>query len=155
MQQPEEQRAKYIDEVCGDDLELRDALLRLLRANQDSISKGDGPIVDFHSLFSPAKPAFTEGELVSNQFRIVRLIGSGGMGEVYEAIDLHLGRIALKAIRPDIARDPEIISRFKREVLLARRLSGPHVCRIHDLHLPPNSTTGPQQAFLTMEYSMA
>jgi serine/threonine protein kinase/Flp pilus assembly protein TadD/TolB-like protein len=151
MQQPQEQRAKYIDEVCGDDLELRDALFRLLRANQDSISKGDGPIVDFHNLFSAAKPAFTEGELVSNQFRIVRLIGSGGMGDVYEAIDLELGRrIALKTIRPEIASSPRTLAHFKKEVVLAQRISGPHVCRIHAFH-PPTDSAG-RTAFLTMEY---
>ncbi len=151
MQQPEEQRARYIDEVCGDDLELRDALLRLLRANQDSISKGDGPIVDLHSLFSAAKSAFTEGELVSNQFRIVRLIGSGGMGDVYEAIDLELGgRIALKTIRPEIASNPRTLAHFKKEVVLAQRISGPHVCRIHAFH-PPTDSAG-RTAFLTMEF---
>ncbi len=151
MQQPEEQRARYIDELCGDDLELRDAALRLLRANQDSISKGDGPILDFHSLFSTAKAAFTEGELVSNQFRIVRLIGSGGMGDVYEAIDLELGgRIALKTIRPEIASNPRTLAHFKKEVLLAQRISGPHVCRIHAFH-PPTDSAG-RTAFLTMEF---
>jgi serine/threonine protein kinase len=151
MQQPPEQRARYIDEVCGDDLELRDALFRLLRANEESISKGDGPIVDFHSLFSSAKPAFTAGELVSSQFRIVRLIGSGGMGEVYEAIDLELGhRIALKTIRPDIASNPRTLAHFKKEVLLAQRISGPHVCRIHAFH-PPTDSAG-RTAFLTMEF---
>ena len=151
MQQPEKQRARYIDEVCGDDLELRDGLLRLLRANQDSISKGDGPIVDLHGLFSAAKSAFTEGELVSNQFRIVRLIGSGGMGDVYEAIDLELGgRIALKTIRPEIASNPRTLAHFKKEVVLAQRISGPHVCRIHAFH-PPTDSAG-RTAFLTMEF---
>jgi len=151
MQQPEEQRARYIDEVCGDDLELRDALIRLVRANDESISRGDGPIVDFHNLFSPAKPAFPEGELVSNQFHIVRLIGSGGMGDVYEAIDLELGhRIALKTIRPEIACNPRTLAHFKKEVLLAQRISGPHVCRIHAFHPPTDSAR--RTAFLTMEF---
>ena len=113
-----------------------------MRANEDSIRKGDGPIVDFHSLFSAAKPAFAEGEPVSNQFRIVRLIGSGGMGDVYEAIDLELGgRIALKTIRPEIASNPRTLAHFKKEVLLAQRMSGPHVCRIHAFHrrrIPPD-----------------
>lgn len=150
MQQPPEQRARYVDEVCDDDRELRDALIRLLRANEESISRGDGPIADFHTLSFAAKPAFAEGELVGNRFRIVRLIGSGGMGEVYEAVDLELGRIALKTIRPEIADNPHVIARFRREVLLALRLSGPHVCRIHAFH-PPTDSTG-RTAFLTMEF---
>jgi serine/threonine protein kinase len=153
MQKPPEERARFVDEVCGDDLELRDALLRLLRANEDSIGRGDGPIVRLHSLFPLSQAAFAEGELVANQFRIVRLIGSGGMGEVYEAIDLELGRrIALKTIRPDIAGNPQMLAHFKKEVLLAQRISGPHVCRIHALHPPTDSRAGTRQTFLTMEY---
>ena len=150
MQKPQEERARFVDEVCGDDHDLRDALLRLLRANEESISRGDGPILDFHGLFPAAKPAFAEGELVLGRFRIVRLIGSGGMGEVYEAVDLELGRIALKTVRPEIAGNPQIIARFKREVLLALRFSGPHVCRIHAFHPPTDSAC--RSAFLTMEF---
>jgi len=152
MEKPPEERECFVNEVCGDDHELRDALLRLLRANEESIGRGSDPIVDLHSFFPGSRPTFKEGELVWNQFRIVRLIGSGGMGEVYEAIDLNLGRIALKAIRPEIAPDPQIVAQFKREVQLAQRLSGPHVCRIHTLHVPTDTTNGPQHTFLTMEY---
>jgi hypothetical protein len=52
------------------------------------------------------------------------------MGKVYEAMDLELGRIALKTIRPEIAANPEMLARFKKEVQLALKISGPHVCRI-------------------------
>jgi hypothetical protein len=152
MEKPPGERARFVDEVCDGDKALRDALLRLIQANEESIGQGNGPLVDLHGLFSGAKPTFQEGELVWNQFRIVRLIGSGGMGEVYEAIDLNLGRIALKAIRPEIALDPHVIAHFKKEVQLARRLSGPHVCRIHALHVASDATAGPRRIFLTMEY---
>ncbi len=88
---------------------------------------------------------------MERRFRIVGLIGSGGMGEVYEAIDLQLGRIALKTVRADIASNPQLLAHFKKEVQLARRLSGPHVCRIHDLH-PSTDADGLPRAFLTMEF---
>ena len=106
-----------------------------LRANQDSISKGDGPLVDFHSLFSSAKPAFAEDELVSNRFRIVRLIGSGGR-DVYGGIDLELGRRKGDNPSGDRESNPRQLAHFKKEVLLAQRISGPHVCRIHAFHPP-------------------
>lgn len=151
MEKTREERARFIDEACRGDHALRDALLRLIQANEESIGQGTGPVVDLHGLFSGSRPTFQEGELVWNRFRIVRLIGSGGMGEVYEAIDLKLGRIALKAIRPDIALDPHVIAHFNKEVQLAHRLSGPHVCRIHTLYVPTDPN-GPQHTFLTMEY---
>ena len=82
----------------------------------------------------------------------MRLIGNGGMGEVYEAIDLEMGRIALKTIRPDIAANPDMLSRFRKEVQLALKISSPYVCRIHAFYVLPDSPNRPKRAFLTMEF---
>ena len=82
--------------------------------------------------------AFTVGEVVSGRFRVVRFIGRGGMGEVYEAQDLELGtRVALKTIRPEVSSDPQMLRRFKQEIQLARRVTHPNVCRIFDLEHNP------------------
>lgn len=151
MEKAPGERERYISEACNGDEELADALIRLIRANEESIGRSGGPIVDLHSFLSGSKPTFKEGELIWDRFQIVRLVGSGGMGEVYEAIDLKLGKIALKAIRPAIARDAQVIAHFNREVQLAHRLSGRHVCRIHTLYVPTDPK-GPQHTFLTMEY---
>src|SRR5271170_4133334 len=70
------------------------------------------------------------------------------MGEVYEAIDTHLGRIALKTVIGDITGSPERLLRFRKEVQLARSVSNPHVCRIYELFL----TEGSDAAFVTMEF---
>jgi serine/threonine protein kinase/tetratricopeptide (TPR) repeat protein len=72
------------------------------------------------------------------RYTIVRLLGIGGMGAVYQAWDEELEVVvALKVIRPDVLRDPaaerEIASRFKRELLLARQVTHKNVVRIHDL----------------------
>lgn len=75
---------------------------------------------------------FQPGEIVLDRFRIVRLLGRGGMGEVFEAEDLQLGRIALKTIRPEIATTPFALERFRREVQLARKVNGPQVCRLEN-----------------------
>lgn len=104
------------------------------------------------------QPTFSAGQLILSRFRIIRLIGSGGMGEVYEATDLELGRVALKTIRPEIADAPRIFSRFKKEVQLARKIASPSVCRIHELYLLPDSSGSfphgfiDPRAFISMEF---
>ncbi len=75
------------------------------------------------------------GELLGGRFRIVRLIGAGGMGEVYEAADQELGvAIALKTIRYDrLGGSEETLDRFRQEAKRARQVTHPNVCRIFDV----------------------
>jgi eukaryotic-like serine/threonine-protein kinase len=74
------------------------------------------------------------GTVLANRYEIVRMIGEGGMGAVYQARDLQLNRlVALKVIRPDLAKDPEIVNRFKQELILARQVTHKNVIRIYDL----------------------
>jgi tetratricopeptide (TPR) repeat protein/tRNA A-37 threonylcarbamoyl transferase component Bud32 len=74
------------------------------------------------------------GTCVSGRYHIVRCIGRGGMGEVYEADDLDLRlRVALKTIRWELADQESALDRFRREVALARRVAHPNVCRVYDL----------------------
>src|SRR5678815_4790193 len=76
------------------------------------------------------------GTILESRFRIVRLIGRGGMGEVYEAVDLALGiRVALKTMRLGQASGEDGLRRFRREILLARRITHPNVCRVFELHV--------------------
>ena len=103
-------------------------------------------------LLRPVSTRFRAGELVQGRFRIVRLLGRGGMGEVYEAEDLQLGRIALKTIRPDFSISPLAYDRFRSEIQLARKVGGPQVCRIHELFLIPATADRAATAFLTMEF---
>ena len=66
-------------------------------------------------------------------YRIIALLGRGGMADVYRAEDERLGReVALKAVPPEFARDPERIERFEREVRAAARLSHPNIVTVHD-----------------------
>src|SRR5437588_10429914 len=91
-------------------------------------------------------------QVIAGRFRILRHIGSGGMGDVYEALDLQLNdRVALKTIRAEIAARAQAVERFKREILLAKKVTHPNVCRIHDLGFDC-PVDGHKVPFLTMEF---
>src|ERR1700732_3413989 len=145
-------RAAFIDGAWCGDLELKMHLKQLLEAEQKDTGSLDAPVARLNGFLSDKGPRFQPGELVLGRFRIIRPIGKGGMGEVYEAEDLQLGIVALKTIRNGIASSSDAFERFRQEVQLARRVSGPQVCRIHELYLLPASGRYRATAFLTMEY---
>jgi serine/threonine protein kinase/Tfp pilus assembly protein PilF len=146
-------RDAFIVEACGDDLELRRELVALLHAHELQGKTTDKVPVNIQSLIRKVQPKFSQSDIVLGRFKIVRQLGSGGMGEVYEALDLELDQtVALKSIRPDIAENNGVLSRFKKEVQLARRLGGPNICRIHDLFVIPDGASRSAGTFLTMEF---
>src|SRR5436190_7027175 len=87
------------------------------------------------------------GSILANRYEILQMLGEGGMGAVYKARDNELDRvIALKVIRPELASNPEILQRFKQELVLARQVTDRNIIRIFDL----GEADGIR--FITMEY---
>ena len=83
---------------------------------------------------SSSDGGFAPGVIVGGRFRIVGLLGRGGMGEVYRADDLVLAQpVALKFLPRELAADPERLARFYAEVRIARQVSHPSVCRVYDI----------------------
>ena len=77
---------------------------------------------------------FYPGQVLARRYRIVALLGSGGMGEVYRADDLKLGQpVALKFLPHDLADDPKFLTTLYNEVKTARRIGHPNVCRVYDV----------------------
>lgn len=77
---------------------------------------------------------FSPGAIVAGRYRIVALLGAGGMGEVYRADDLKLGqRVALKYVPPRVAADPRALERLYAEVRIGRQISHRNLCRLYDI----------------------
>jgi serine/threonine protein kinase/lipopolysaccharide biosynthesis regulator YciM len=88
------------------------------------------------------------GTVLAGRYEIIELLGEGGMGAVYKATDHQLDRvIALKTIRQELARDTEMLARFKQELILARQITHRNVIRIYDLGEDAGSK------FITMEFA--
>lgn len=90
---------------------------------------------------------FVPGQMIAGRYRVVSIVGRGGMGEVYRAEDLTLGQIvAMKFLPEALSQDAAALARFHSEVRVARQVSHPNVCRVFDIgdaDLVP---------FLSMEY---
>src|SRR5439155_13242610 len=90
---------------------------------------------------------FEPGTRLGTRYRIVALLGRGGMGEVYRADDLELGQsVALKFLPTSVAAHPTELARFRGEVRVARQIAHPNVCRVYDI----GEADG--HVFLSMEY---
>ncbi len=82
------------------------------------------------------------GKVLDSSYQIVRLVGEGGMGRVYEARHLRLKdrRLAVKVLHPEFARDAEIVARFQREAESSSLISHPNVVDVYDVSKTPDGT---------------
>ena len=116
-------------------------------------TEGAATVTVVHSPIQATKASHSLacGQTVAGRFRILRFIGSGGMGEIFEAWDSQLDeRVAVKTIRPEIASFPWVIDRFKQEVRQTRGISHVNVCRVYEVFSHVRDSGEPIW-FLTME----
>ena len=87
------------------------------------------------------------GSIVNGKYRIVRVLGDGGMGSVYEAVHAVLGtRVAIKVLHPELARRTGLVERFLQEARVAAQIRSPHVVQVTDVDRTPDG-----QAYIVME----
>lgn len=143
------ERSAFIAAACADDDDLAAEVRRLIDSSErddDFLERpaiADAPSVldekatriDNRAGQIPTKgDGFVAGTVLASRYRILGLLGRGGMGEVYKADDIKLSQtVALKFLPDRLERDPAALERFHAEVRTARQVSHPNVCRVFDI----------------------
>jgi hypothetical protein len=170
LERATEERSAFLDEACADDVELRREVESLIASDQGESfmptqQMGALAAVAAERLLAergrpgapdPGPPSspdsiddgrFVPGDVLAGRYRVVGLLGRGGMGEVYRADDLRLKQpVALKFLPERLSKDGASLARFYQEVSVGRQVSHSHVCRVYDV----GEADGLH--FLSMEY---
>jgi serine/threonine protein kinase len=126
-------RASYVDAESDGDSALRLEVLELLAHAGDDTGELGKPLITVAQRLSDARMRSLEGRTLGN-YRIDRWLGSGSMGDVYQARDLKLGRdVALKSLPEAFACEPARVARLHREAQLLAALNHPHIAAIYGL----------------------
>ena len=130
----ERQRPGFLHDACADDEALRREVESLLRHQGDAEAFLATPAVEVAAkVLAGASGPSPLGEQLGS-YKILSLLGAGGMGEVYRAHDAKLGRdVALKVLPRELADDPEWRTRLLREARAAASLNHPNICTIHEV----------------------
>jgi eukaryotic-like serine/threonine-protein kinase len=131
LERAPEERAAFLQSACADDEGMRREVESLLAANEKA-----GGILDTHRTPS-GDPTNIIGTIVNGRYRVESLLGEGGMGVVYRAIDLRAGAVALKVLRGDFYADVYAARRFRREAEAVARVRHPNVVAVFELGLAP------------------
>src|SRR3974390_3279022 len=145
-----ERRSGFLAEACGNERSLRavgEGLLMAYEQAEDFLEGSPGADLYARIQSQTDEPAFSSGQIISGRFRIIDLVGRGGMGEVYKAEDMRLHRIISPKSPPDdSARHSHALERFQREAQAASALNHPNICTIYDI----SEESG--QTFIAMEF---
>ena len=128
LERPPGERAAFLDEACSGQDALRERVEELLANHEEAEAKG----------FLDYTPVVESMELAPGtelgHYKLVRLIGAGGMGQVYEATDTRLDRtVAIKVLPSHVAGNPQARERFEREARTISQLNHPHICTLYDV----------------------
>jgi serine/threonine protein kinase len=152
LERTPEERAAFVQHATGSDTAARREVESLLAAH----SRAGGflsrpPTEDADGGGLPRAGRLSPGTRLG-AFEIVELLGAGGMGEVYRALDTRLDRaVAIKVLPPETAGDPRSRDRFEREARVISRLSHSHICTLYDVGSAAVDGAGDAVRFLVME----
>lgn len=159
---PDDERADFLSHACGDDEELKSEVEKLLDSyHEDDTFMQNSAVAEVASIFDGESTArmglaasdlsprrFEIGTLLAERYEIARLLGKGGMGEVYLANDTRINRnVALKVIHSDLVSNKESLRRFALEAQAVSALNHPHIMTVYEL-----DTTDDGALFFVAEY---
>src|SRR5262245_52574024 len=147
LERAPEERLAFLAEACAGDEHLRGEVESLISAHERAGNFLETPAFEVEAELFAGQAALVAGQTFGH-YRILDLLGEGGMGEVYLAEDTRLGRrVALKLLPSYLEKDERRLRRFEREARAAAALSHPNVCVIHEV-----DETEDGHRFITMEY---
>src|SRR5439155_3692567 len=129
-----DQRAAFLTDACAGDDSLLEELQALIDSHEQSQDFIETPAGDLAAaLLAGSEPGLKKGQKIG-PYRVLSLIGEGGMGQVYLARDVRLGRrVALKLLPTEFTLDAERVRRFEQEARAASALNHPNIVTIHEI----------------------